>query len=449
MIFPLPTTVFERYMLADDRPWQPMAFTIRLKFSGSLSVDDFRAALAEAVRREPLLTARVDFRGRRPVWVAGPDEPPHCDVAPLGTPLEFPSVAKIDLAREAGLRTWVRHGDDRTELWFQFHHACCDGVGSFWFLDDLLRIYDRRIRPDSTAVPTPLEPERLRRRCEFGESLGERLKRLPLKMLLVPISVAFQTFLKSMRLAVPKVPQLDDRQLRRVPELPVVQFDAECIRQLTAQAKAADAKLNDLLMAEMFKALWLWQVDTTGKPFEDWLRLAVPINARTAEDRVTPATNIVGMILMGRRPFRIRNPARRLSSVSRHLRVGRSIGGASVFWSCMRTFELLYGGFRNYLTPERCTGTATFGNMGRIFGDSPLLGSDGKLHAGGLTLDDVESAPPTRPNTLISITAHHYAGTLRYAMNYDRTAMAADDAARLLEHIAARMRTTAAAGAAT
>ena len=55
MIFPLPLTPFEEYMLTDDRPGCPMTFLFRLRFSGRFRREAFASALRTAVSRHPLL----------------------------------------------------------------------------------------------------------------------------------------------------------------------------------------------------------------------------------------------------------------------------------------------------------------------------------------------------------------------------------------------------------
>src|SRR5690606_29222355 len=59
MLFPLPLTAFENYMLADDLPGQPMCFYLRLNFFGRLDQRALQAALRMAVARQPLFRARV------------------------------------------------------------------------------------------------------------------------------------------------------------------------------------------------------------------------------------------------------------------------------------------------------------------------------------------------------------------------------------------------------
>ena len=138
-LWPLPLTPFESYMIADDQPDYPMTFVVRLQFDGCVERETFATALAIALARNPLLTARVDDRDD-PCWVAG-EITPWLDFGPDTEPLTGGCARPIDPHHEPGLRTWVRVGDDTSRIIFQFHHACCDGIGAFHFVEDLLVAY--------------------------------------------------------------------------------------------------------------------------------------------------------------------------------------------------------------------------------------------------------------------------------------------------------------------
>ena len=67
--------------------------------------------------------------------------------APLGD--DYGGV--VDWSRENGTRIWVRQGENETKVLFHFHHACCDAIGTFGFLGDLLAAY-ATLSPGSKEV---------------------------------------------------------------------------------------------------------------------------------------------------------------------------------------------------------------------------------------------------------------------------------------------------------
>lgn len=141
-IWPLPLKPFERYMLADDRPAFPMTLVARLTFTGEADPNRLNAALHAAIRRHPLLHASIS-----PLRLSRVRKGWH----PLekGLNIEWGSQHEpfvlsppgIDLKSNSGLRIAVRVAAGCTDLWLQFHHACCDVLGLTQFLGDSLLAY--------------------------------------------------------------------------------------------------------------------------------------------------------------------------------------------------------------------------------------------------------------------------------------------------------------------
>ena len=191
MIFPLPLTPFEEYMLADDRPQWPMSFFLRLELRGQYDPAILTSALTAALARHPLLASLLaDDGGGGLQWVAGPGVPPPVSFARAGCELDFPEGRQIDLRRRIGVRVWVRSdGADEWTLWLQFHHACCDGLGAMQFVGDVLAAYPqaeqrntaiiRRFSIRSDCAVGDVSLDILRRYCgcrkNFGVARGHRI----------------------------------------------------------------------------------------------------------------------------------------------------------------------------------------------------------------------------------------------------------------------------------
>ncbi len=440
MVFPLPLTVFERYMLADDRPWQPMAFMIVLRFRGELDEAAWRESLRVAQRREPLLSALVE--GDSPGnlrWVAARDDTPWLDCQPHSAPLRFPDVARIDLQRERGLRCWVRHGDGRVEMRFQFHHSCCDGVGAYRFLDDLLRIYQRRLDPQSTVEPHALDPIRLKQRTQFGLRWFHYLLRLPLELIGVVFGSLWFFIRKSFPLESLPFESLAEDQLRELPDMPTITLSAEVVRSLATLAKSKGMLLNDLLTTDWLLAIQEWNEHVTGRPIRNTLRLMIPINLRGAADETVPAANIVGMTPIERNRGNLAHPNWLLRTVHLEMLWLKRARMAMSFHRVIGCCEKFYGSLKPFVPDDKCLATSTFSNMGRVFSDSTLPRVAGMLQSGGLLLEAVESAPPVRPQSRISITSLSYRGTLTVIANYERQGMSRASAQGLLERYAQRL----------
>ena len=164
ILFPLPLTAFEKYMLLDDRPDYPMVFVLQILLSGDMDRSAFESSFEEALWRHPLLCALVFGSPRKGLaWRLAEERRPFLDWDRSGAPIGNAHGERINLYSEVGLRCWVRQGDATAEVTLQFHHACCDGLGAFQFLADLLAAYGRRTACEERR---PLLP-----RCDLASLL--------------------------------------------------------------------------------------------------------------------------------------------------------------------------------------------------------------------------------------------------------------------------------------
>ena len=143
-------------MFVDDRPTHPMTFVVQLRMAGQLDREAFSNAIESSLARHPLLTAIIGLaKGGKDCWIKAPNLEPVLDWGSLDDPLEFPNDEFIDLRKETGLRIFVRHDDDSAVITAQFHHAVCDGIGSYQYLGDLL--HDYAISTGATNLPAPAD----------------------------------------------------------------------------------------------------------------------------------------------------------------------------------------------------------------------------------------------------------------------------------------------------
>ena len=141
-------------MLAQDLPGLPSTFVVQLDLLGQIDYRSLEAAIAEALDRHPLLQAFIQpGKGGLPCWTAAKDRLPPLDWAVDCVPISCPAGEAIDLAREIGLRIWVRQGMEQARVLFQFHHACCDGTVAYRFIGDALACYATRTHVTGSAPP--------------------------------------------------------------------------------------------------------------------------------------------------------------------------------------------------------------------------------------------------------------------------------------------------------
>lgn len=443
MCWPLKLTAFERYMWCDSRPAHPMTHFVVLRCAGPLDEAAFRTAVARAVDRQPLLRARIEGRETGAArWVRPPAAPPACDVAGADEPLRLPGSEEFDLRRESGFRAWVRSDADGAVIRLQFHHACCDGVAAIRFVEDVLIAYDHLVRRAAGDPPwPPLRPELLPRRADFGLSpLGKAL-RLPLDFWGVVIGYLLFILPRSTPAAAPHEPQLGADELATLPEPVVHTFSTTDTARLLTAARAAGATVNDVLLRDFFLALAEWNWEHLPDLQTQFVRIMVPFDLRTAAEDHLPAANVVGMVNIDRLMHRDRPRDRGvfLRSVRLEMLYHKSlrfgIAANRIAAAIQAVLRIRPGLSDSLYGVQRCMTTAVVSNWGRLLDRSPLARADGRIVAGELVVEAVESVSPQRINSGLGFAISTYAGRLTLVLNYDRRRFARADAEALLQTV--------------
>lgn len=447
MSLPLKLNAFERYMWLDDRPSHPMACFTRIAFSGKFDQAVFVAALQKTLPRHPLLHAQVaDEPGRALTWIAASEVLPYLDCADADAPLRFPATYQIDLRRETGLRIWARTRDTGGTLLFQFHHACCDGVGAHQFLEDLLCLYDHLAhgRGGAPAGLRPIDLTDLPRRNRFGANWLDWLGRRVVDFWGLVAGIPFFFLIHPVPLAAPDPPAPGTVDELTVPEILIQRFTHSQFAALRARAQSLQATLNDLLLREFFLALGAWNAQHDPDLQRQEVRVMIPFNLRGPEHSRLPAVNVVGMANLDRtlqRPGKT-DPQRLLRGLKWELQFYKACRMVTSFPCILAALERLPGGLRRIFGSDRCLATAVLSNLGRLWADGPLPRRDGRVVVGDLTLTSVDPAPPVRAGSSITCTLYTYANELALSVNYDRHRFSRRTAEKLLRHLVAQLEQT-------
>ncbi len=443
MLFPLPLVAFEEYMLADDRPAYPMNFFAGLRFDGIAQPDALVSAVAHARGRHPLLAARVQEIGRRWHWI--PAGANFRQVHWTGLPPEagFPAYGPIDLSREPGLRVQARVGDGCTYLDLQFHHATSDGLGAFRFINDLLVSYDAAVRGDvSDARLHRLDPELLLRRGTFGLTPGKFLRILP-KQLVGLLGV--RQFLMRRPVTLARDQETPASPTSTSPVYPAVAtavLDCETTERLWVVAAERGVTANDLLLGDLFVALDDWRRKRRSPRPSDWLRIAVPMNLRTAADRRLPAANVTTMVFLDRRPEEISDADALLAGVQDEMQLIKRLRLGLTFNFSLAAARRLPGGLARMAKKDRGMSTAVLTNLGDPLAKTPLKRMDGRLVVGDMTLDGMELAAPIRPHTAAAVAVWKDARRLNVTLHFDAHRLSRADADAMLSGFLEQIRAT-------
>jgi hypothetical protein len=233
-------------------------------------------------------------------------------------------------------------------------------------------------------------------------------------------------------LIAPQQPADADGDSPQLLDYPAHTFELDESNRLCEAARTAKAKMNDLLLRDLMVAMNDWNARQSPQTDGRLLRVIVPVNLRTPDDAAMPAANVVAMVNIDRWFWMYRNPATLLRSIVWEMRFLRYFRFGLAFIRCVTLLERIPGGLGLITQSNRCYATSVFSNMGQVLAHARLPRVEGKLLAGGLLLEGVESAPPVRPFVATSLTCLFYGGRLTLVQNYDRHHFTPEAAAQLL-----------------
>lgn len=443
-VFPLLLSPFERYMVMDDTNDYPMSFVLIVKLKGTVDRTVFEQAVVFALKRHPLLMSLVaNVKGQGWSWVPVADPAPQIDWEQNGSPLRVPEEQRIDLTREIGLRVWVNWTQASSELVFQFHHACTDGLGGVQFIGDLLACYGQQTTAAGDELPEiePVRFDRLRARATFSAVESEAppksvscpfmLCRRLLKLLRrgpVPLAATRKKFGPGTFLEFPAI-------ISRVIERPLLQ-------QLKVVAARKAVELNDLYLLEMFQTIREWNLRHGRGKENQWLRIGMPTSLRTPLHDQMPAANVVSYMFLTRRAGDCNNPDQMLADIHRQTSTIVNQQQGRFLAIGLKYVLKVPGLLRCLLRMNRCFTSVILTNVGDIrrqfTARFPL--KQGRCVAGNVTLDVLTGAVPVRPNTRLSTSVGTYAGNLYINMHCDPLSYTREQAEQLADLFVNRLK---------
>jgi hypothetical protein len=414
--FPLNFTPFEDYMVWDDRKDYPMTFVVEFEFRGSVDRDALEAALPEALERHPLLQAWTGrAKGNREGWIAAGNGTVKIDWGDLGSPIELSQGEPIDLSREVGLRVWVRYDANRTILTTQFHHATCDGIGSYQFLGDWLWFYAKRVgQPIEEPLPNiDLKGVRARAKaCYDIEAFRKPNGKIPLQ-----VDEMRYFLLDSM---IPVAPPKIRASRATFPGICSFEFDKDEYKRIRHVAEERGQSTNELLIERLMQAVKLWNTQQ-GKSSSKSFAVMMPMDLREPGDPNFSAANIVTYAFI-RRPSRMLAETEKLIDSLReemvHLKHKRH---RSAFMNMMKNIYGVPRWLKRRLLGNRCMATAIVSNTGdptkRFLVAFPREGN--LIRCGNLILEDVRGVPPMRVGTRATVSVFTYRRILKLCLRCD------------------------------
>lgn len=439
-------------MLHQDSSGYPCALFIKLYFRGRLAQPPFEAAVRAANQRHPLLRARIARSRAAPQWEicqqaaatviwqeTGSGEPHRVACGDNKCPaIELPAIDYLDIERR-GMQLYVQQGEATSVVWLQIHHACCDGLGAYQFVQDLLLLYASLTGDmDSSQRLPPLEPQRLARRDSLSLPPAKLLGMLPRQA--VGLSGVCKFALHAPVPVLPHEREANDAPLASpYPAIFSHQFDQETSRRLGQQAQKKGVTTNELLCGSLFEALHAFrQQQAVGQP-DQWLRLMIPMNLRLEPEARLPAANVVSAIFLDRQGRAIESAANLLKSIHKEMQLIKRNQLGYTFLLSLLARRWLPGGIRQGARGQKCNTTAVFTNVGRVLAKTPLPWDQAGLRCGDVCLERTEIAPPLTAFTSAGFGATWLGDRLAIALHYDPRPITSENADKLLQTFVQRL----------
>jgi hypothetical protein len=429
-VFPLPVVDFELYHILDDSPEYPGVFPFEVRLRGAMNRDAFAAAWRASLQRHPLLSARLSGHLRNASWIAGTSPELHWSEEPETGYLESPA---LDLRHEPPLRAHIYAHGDLYSLRMLFHHACCDAVGAFQFIEDLLLAYDHCDRQRSGHPPwRALNATRLRVRGELG------LRGYGGKLIDFYNTAAIWFALMFRHATIVRRGVATGTASGVVRHSPWLFSEAWFSRErsdgLRQAAQRSGVTLNDLMLRDLCLAIADWN----GGPSQRWIRITVPKNLRVKEDSAMPAANVVGFAFLEHRLGRDHDAKQLLLSIHEQMAAVKRWRLGLAYNAGLRMVCRFPRLTRWVLGRDLTFATASLSNLGTPLRESPLVHDD-RIVCGGATVEAIVCVPPVRRNTHISIATMIHCGQLVVMLIADATRFTREHRESFLEAFVNRL----------
>ncbi len=443
-------TPFEDFLFFDSlRTESPADALTILHFSGRLDLPRFKNAIREAAKRSRFAERTANLEKNSALnWSEKelPIQIHHFSGTPV--PENLPN-SFISILEEPGVRFWIyeRPQEEKTQIWFQFHHLTTDALGSFLFLDKIFEIYAGR----SNAYPEIPDETEFQAACQ--PKIDAELKKNAIRHVFLYLLGLLNIFQKrplefyqksALNCRETKIQSLISPKEKKINKafsasMPVIfqTFNREETQTFRTIAHHEKVSLNDLLLAAVFQAYAKVWKKLSGTTLKNPILAAIPINLRKEKFQKIPLRNLVSVLFLTERLPETPDRKMFLQRIHQKMRKNLLKRNAELLllelkWLCaLRLHGDHRWGMKWFCRKEMFRASFVFSNLGVLFQFSELPQTeDGKLKVGNMILEKVEQASPRTTNAALTIAVGTYAGQLHFGVNHDPKRIA-DDSARL------------------
>jgi hypothetical protein len=277
-----------------------------------------------------------------------------------------------------------------------------------------------------------LDPGKLAGRGRFGLTLRKLIRMVPSQ--LVGLRGARQFLMRQPAPIIPHRACHDDSPLpKNYPAILHHLFDQEATAGVRKAAMHQGVTSNDLLARDLFLALFEWRLRQNIEDDGSWLRMMIPMNLRSTDDRLMPAANMVSSVFLDRRGPDLVDADRLLSGIHEEMDLIKRLRLGFTFIFSTAICRRFLGGLEKQVRADKCTISCIFTNIGTPLAHVPLPRRNDCIVAGNATLEDVDFVAPLRPYSCATVVVALYARKLVVTLHYDPRPLTEQQANDLLE----------------
>ncbi|MEC9091141.1 MAG: hypothetical protein VX438_00445 [Planctomycetota bacterium] len=442
-IFPLPLTVWEEFFVVDDHEHYPANFMVRIRCQGRISNELFLTAVKKSQSLHPLFGCIIQKSGRQLLWVTEDSEalPVEFRVMAVGEP-EFPLQEQFDVFKEKLWRLKIvgfsdSTGIQRTDIFLEIHHALCDGLGATQFLSDVANAIHRLDGNLGIEINRETALTSLKNRGKFPQSWRELFKGFAhhYRSVWASVQLAFSKI-------EPLVPVSSVQKLLGTPKEKLgyrkISLPSVVSAQLRRSCRLRNTTLNSVVAAELFRWIYQWKIDQ-GHPVPQALRIMIPVNERTLQDRGLSACNRVSVSPFTRSRRQIIDPAALLLSIEKGVRVLKKARLGLNFHRALWVCKTLFGDLKPFAKTDRVGATCVLSNIGNINFYLGLPVEGNATRCGPFLIDDLDLVAPLRIGTSFAVTLHEFNSETRLGIHYDSAMISEQQADDFFDHFSDRL----------
>lgn len=428
----LPLSAFEKYMVQDSHPGYEMTILMEWAFRGRINRDLLVEAYTRITKYEPLFKSVLVKKGSQMYWDVDDQH-----LVPISFETSDKSIEENEGTRymislnleERSAQIIVREFSDGVAFNVFAHHAIGDGIGIHQFFSNWMKEYDLLLhgQTDTSALNFHPDVDLFPRREEFH--FVPKVK-MTLSAKIRDVCKGISNFFTHRVLPMLKETSADNSNLSDSFPMYWRRFGQDFFLKYKAKAKSLGASVNSLMMRDMYITLrkWIEKYPVDNKPIERqnrWFRMLVPINLRTDFHRTVPCANIVGYLFIDQKPVECVRSESMVQSIQNIIAKCKNFNSGSTFIKSVQILGKIPGFMSLMTSDKKCHCSIILSTVGNVckscHQEDYRTNDDIRIEHDEypLQLFRMLGAPPTRPNTPISIGVMQRQGEAFISCRYD------------------------------